>query len=536
MNKIIQFFDKSENYAKNLICGLMTVILGFLFVESILHTMHLVCDEKTFEGIFMHHDNIFVNACYFFFIFVALLFIVPYLEKIPLKIQITVLSVVTFALGLFWIMTSQCKPASDSYLIVDAAQKAAENDFSFLKDNYYHNYTYLYGSIAYFEVLVRLFGEGHSTVLYMQLPNLIYFIASYIGIIIILGKLFNSKRIQSIACFTLLFCIQPLLFSVFVYGIIPGFCFSVYTLLFEIMYFQSEKKTRYVWAALSAIFMMLAVVVKTNNYIVLIAIAGLAFVKFLNRRRLADLAYIIVTVIMSVSIMPIIVSSYEKRADIELQESVPMIAWLAMGLDEPHNAAGCTAPGWYSGVHTSIQHELTGFNSERTAEETMKVVKERLEIFANDFTYANDFFYEKITSQWNEPTYASLWINWVRPKYNYGENDLYKIIIEKNAGNLTEYMNIYQQYIFFAAFVAVLLCFKKKDILCSGILLIVLGGFMYHLIFEAKSQYILPYFVLLCGFSAVGTDYVYTKLTAYLAESKRKRKNRITAREPVKKN
>ena len=132
MNKIIQFFDKSENYAKNLICGLMTVILGFLFVESILHTMHLVCDEKTFEGIFMHHDNIFVNACYFFFIFVALLFIVPYLEKIPLKIQITVLSVVTFALGLFWIMTSQCKPASDSYLIVDAAQKAAENDFSFL--------------------------------------------------------------------------------------------------------------------------------------------------------------------------------------------------------------------------------------------------------------------------------------------------------------------------------------------------------------------------------------------------------------------
>jgi hypothetical protein len=40
----------------------------------------------------------------------------------------------------------------------------------------------------------------------------------------------------------------------------------------------------------------------------------------------------------------------------------------------------------------------------------------------------------------------------------------------------------------------------------------------------------------LCGFSAVGTDYVYTKLTAYLAESKRKRKNRITAREPVKKN
>ncbi|MBR6670156.1 MAG: hypothetical protein IKL31_05345, partial [Ruminococcus sp.] len=79
MLKIRQFFEKSEGYARNLICFLMAIITGFLFIESFMHTMHMVNSEETFEGIFMHHDNIFINACYFFFIFVAMLFIIPYL-------------------------------------------------------------------------------------------------------------------------------------------------------------------------------------------------------------------------------------------------------------------------------------------------------------------------------------------------------------------------------------------------------------------------------------------------------------------------
>lgn len=513
MLKIRQFFEKSEGYARNLICFLMAIITGFLFIESFMHTMHMVNSEETFEGIFMHHDNIFINACYFFFIFVAMLFIIPYLEKVPIKIQLVVLSLFTFLLGVIWIFTAQCKLHADSYSVIAAAQKAANNDFSFLEDRYYSNYSYILGTVSYFEVIIRLLGGHFSTILYLQVINLLYFVAAYIGIVIILGKLFHSKRIQSIACFTFLMCIHPIFYSVFVYGIIPGLCFGVYAFLFEIMYFQSEKKTRYIWAFLSVLFLTLAIVVKTNNYIVLIALAGIAFVKFISRKKLMDLAYIAVSVVFGISAMPLIVKTYEARSNIMVRESVPMIAWLAMGIDEPNNTAGCTAPGWYSGKHTAIEHEKTGFSSERTADATMDFVKERVKVFADDFTYANDFFYEKITSQWNEPTYEAIWLNWVRPKYNLGDNTMYKIVLENNYSYVKEYMNIYQQYIFFAVFVAILLCFKKKDILCCAIPLIILGGFLYHLLFEAKSQYIMPYFILMCGYSAIGTDYVYEKLS-----------------------
>lgn len=524
MTKIGKFLNSSEDYAKKLICALMLIIMGFLFVDSFMNTMHVVSDNNTFEGIFLHHDNIFINACYFFIIFVGILVVVPYIEKIPIAYQLSVLSFVTVVCGTLWILTAQCEPHADSLYITDAAKQAANNDFEFFKGRYFNDYQYLLGSLLYFEIFIRLFGSDHITVLYMQIPNLIYFALSYIGIIITLGKLFKSKRIQSIAVLTLFFCIQPALFSVFTYGLVPGFCFSVYAFLFEVMYFQCDTKKRYLWGFLSALSLTLAVVIKSNNYIILIAMLGMALVKFFNRHKISDIVYIIIAAVMAVTAMPIIAKSYEARSGIKFSDSVPMTAWLAMGLDDPLNAAGCTAPGWYSGKHTAEQHMECGYDADKTADATKKAVKERINVFMNDYTYANDFFYEKITSQWNEPTYECLWLNWVRPKYNQNENSVYQAVAEKGAPYLIEYMNIHQQFVFFATLIGILLCFKKKDILCCGFILIILGGFLYHLLFEAKSQYILPYFLFMCGFSAVGTDYIYTKLDEFVKNYKKSKK------------
>ena len=38
--------QKSEEYIRNIICGLMVVILGFLFVESFMHTMVLTSTKE----------------------------------------------------------------------------------------------------------------------------------------------------------------------------------------------------------------------------------------------------------------------------------------------------------------------------------------------------------------------------------------------------------------------------------------------------------------------------------------------------------
>ena len=44
----------------------------------------------------------------------------------------------------------------------------------------------------------------------------------------------------------------------------------------------------------------------------------------------------------------------------------------------------------------------------------------------------------------------------------------------------------------------------KKDLLRCLLPLILLGGISYHLLFEAKSQYAMPYFVLMMPIAAYG--------------------------------
>ena len=75
-----------------------------------------------------------------------------------------------------------------------------------------------------------------------------------------------------------------------------------------------------------------------------------------------------------------------------------------------------------------------------------------------------------------------------------------------------EYMNVCHLFVFMSAFAGVFVCFKKKDLFCSSLILIVLGAFLYHMIFEGKSQYIMPYYIILTGFSGAGTDLLIQKI------------------------
>ena len=114
------------------------------------------------------------------------------------------------------------------------------------------------------------------------------------------------------------------------------------------------------------------------------------------------------------------------------------------------------------------------------------------------------FYYKKFISQWNEPTYASIWVNifhqgefpvWVQSFYDGKLNTL-----------AVEYMNLYQSLILLGA-VVVLIKYRKKwkeeQLL---LFLILLGGFLFHMLWEAKSQYIMPYFILLMPYAAAGLD------------------------------
>ncbi|WP_044975027.1 hypothetical protein [Ruminococcus sp. HUN007] len=508
---------KSEEYIRNIICGLMAVILGFLFVESFMHTMVLTNTQEMFEGISYHHDNFIFNAVYMAAALLILHLLLPKMEKAPVHLYTALLMITTLIAGTAWVISSQAGQQADQYMVSHAAWQAAHDDLSFMEDRYFSNYSFQLGMVLFYEIQLRLFAANSDTLICIQIINVIYLAAAYLALILIMGKLFGSKRIQITAAVTMMFSVQPLLYTTFVYAVIPGIANVLFSLLFEIKYFETKSKKKYIYAALSVFFMVFAVMIKTNNYIALIALAGTALVKFITRRKWTDLVYIIIMVVFSLSIVSCASSYYENRSGKKLEPSVPMIGYVAMGLDDPKGVLGCNAKGWYSSHYTTSNYASHDYDIEATKEFAMEGIKDSVHKFMTDYSYANDFFYEKNTSQWNEPSFASLWINLVVGRYGGKEaGKLCDKVLNTNGGDshsgLLEYMNVCHLFVFAGAFAGVFVCFRKKDLLCSALILIVLGAFLYHMIFEGKSQYIMPYYIILTGFSAAGIDLILQKI------------------------
>jgi hypothetical protein len=222
---------------------------------------------------------------------------------------------------------------------------------------------------------------------------------------------------------------------------------------------------------------------------------------FRRKKYIRDIIYICLCAALSFSISPIVKSMYESRSGIDLGDSVPYISWISMGLNEPGFES--LAPGWYNSYYTLTNFETHDFDPDAASESSLENIKERLTYFHENPQYRRDFFYEKIVSQWNETTYQSIWTNQVRGQYA-AKGSIAEWVCGDGEDSVSMFMDIYSQFIFAAVFAGIIFCMKRKNFLYTTMPLIILGGFMYHLISEAKSQYSMPYFILMIGFAAYG--------------------------------
>ena len=66
-------------------------------------------------------------------------------------------------------------------------------------------------------------------------------------------------------------------------------------------------------------------------------------------------------------------------------------------------------------------------------------------------------------------------------------------------------MNQYQSFIFIGVFLWIIFNYwRKKDLEDQVLLLTIFGGFLFHMLWEAKGRYILPYFVMMLPMAAIG--------------------------------
>lgn len=510
--------NKLISFSRLLITVLLLIFMGILTVTSFTGTTGMqkieedsVVDTVLFhiregwETVIYYSDGIIGNVMWLAVSIILIFLLLPLMKKIPLWAELIFTAAWTIGLGMIWIYTSNSAPSEDSYWVTTAAWDFAKNNFSlFSEDNrYFRNYSFQLGYVFFNEIIIRiamLFGEIQN-LLFLEMGNVILLAACYIGIILINTRIFKDDRIRHVTVLLFMFAAQPIIFCSFLYGIIPGITFAIYGVFFMVMYMQKNK---FIYGILSALFIAIAVMIKSNNNIVLVAVCCTVFVMMFSRKKyIKDLLYIVITVVLSVSITPTVKSHYEHRANVDLGDSIPYTAWFVMGLNEADNA-----PGWYSPQYTVNLFSENNFDADAANKKAIERIKSRVKYFADNPQYRHEFFYKKFISQWNETSYQSIWNNMIRPNYK-PRISIAEWVCTTGEAKTKQYMDYYAQLIFMAFLFGLSACLKNKNFLSVIFPLIILGGMMYHLLAEAKSQYSMPYFILMIGFAAYGICVAY---------------------------
>ena len=502
--------NKLLRVADGVVLWLSILLFGFLTAASMLSTAYFTPDSSYGERPEYRWDVIPLNLLFLAAV-VGILYIL-YKKQIFKKISTKMLTAIAvlFVIGMsvFWIQVSHTYPEADQKAVSWVSYLMTQNNFLFFEHGKYMQiYPNQLGLTAILEALYRLTG-GENWKTFMYLTALANGVVVYL-LYRITDRLYHDQNADCLVLLASMGCIQIILYSTFLYGMMLGLAFALGA-FYALLLFLDHGKWRY--AVSAGILIGISILVKNNYSIFLVALVILLLYDAVKksgggiRKAGKSLAAILILIGLTALLSRSLTAFYEHRSGIPIESGMPKSLWVAMGMQE-----GERAEGWYNGFNfdTYVNSDCDPVVSDAMAREA---ITESLQHFQKDPVYAARFYLRKTLSQWNEPTYEALWVN------QFHNGDFSTIVQSIYEGKLyrvlSEYMNLFQLLVLAAVFAGLLLGRKgeKRWQLTELFLpMVILGGFFFHTIWEAKSQYIFPYFVCMLPGAAAGLSGVLGK-------------------------
>lgn len=402
------------------------------------------------------------------------------------------------ALCVFYLVSAASLPSADSYSVSHAAKQAVLGNYEPIGGVYFVYYPFQLGYVLFAEVLIQIFRPFGSVDWYsglLQGANVLFLLLAYAAVADTVRRLFgeDAGKICLVLC---LLCLQPVPFSAFIYGNVPAFSLAVCAVWCWVRFSKSKNG----WFAVGAALLFgLATMLKMNCLIFTVAAALVSVVRALQTRRAGFLLMGLGIVVSSIFFQEFPLWIYTARTGIAFGDGIPISAWLAMGMHET-----VRGNGWYDHSTVTI-FTSTGYDSAATSAIAMEDLRQRISVFLENPAYCQQFFTDKFLSQWNETSYQAIWNTQVRP-HAYEMHTLAKWVCGDGEGAVKAYFDLYTQNLFwFSVLGCGYLLWKRRD---EGDMclypLALFGGMLYHLFWEAKSQYALTYLFLFLPLAAVG--------------------------------
>lgn len=555
---------------------LLTLLLSMLlFAGSFLTTCY--ADNMETQQVLLRPDNPLWNLLElagFGLLFCGCLYLYEKIgEKFRRGLLVFTLTFV-FGLGILLILFGRTVPAADALSVYNAAAEwiLGNTDIIHPTVSYLSYYPQQIGLMAFLELLLRIWNLTGLSVPAWHFIKLVYVCLlcgaiwfQYLSLQYLWPE--NYKKIS--CCYLVLVCcnLPMIMYSSFVYGEIPSFaalsvgCYLLLRLLGSsspdssyrdnVSRNDAPSVTAYDYVPRmlrqilftgfgSILFLTLSVMLRKNSLIPVIAVLLVLLFEALRpgrngKMRLGLLIMAVCLAVTSVGILPLVQKCYEKKAGNTLSSGVTAMSYLAMGMQEA--SRGC---GWYNGFNIDT-YDTAGMDTALANEISRLAIDERLTYFREHPGYTADFYLHKHLSQWADGTYASRQATLAT--YG-GRSAFFKEVYEGSlSGGYIEWCNAWQNVLYLGVLVFCIDSLKKRrkskvvghmadqtagqhgadrlgaDRLGADRLYIyvgliaVLGGFLFHIFWEANSRYIFSYSLLLMPYCGAG---VYTGICRIL--------------------
>ena len=411
---------------------------------------------------------------------------------------------------LLLILTIRPQAVNDSKTLDNIINAFMEGDYSSLTEpgGYLFIWPFQLGYVFFGQIVGIIFGPSNYLV-WDILQHFSILITLYL-IYKITWEIFGDRQICAV---TSLLSVGALFFYnyvTYIYGDILSMAPQTIA-LYAMILFTKRGKIRY--ALISGAAIAVAVALKTNCEITLIALIAILFLgafsekadknkfgKELFSRLLIAAAFVMITF----GVQKAIDLYYCNLTGLSaIPEGNPAFSHIAMGLQESD-----LEDGWYNGYNYKVFAE-NNYDTAATKAAAIQNIKETLGEFAKRPLHGARFFVRKFTTQWADSVCVSTHNLDLVSRHVENSSPLVSYLVfgsDKGCPLLIWIMNVFMTVCYLGAFIYLLGNLRKRKPSASEMLLLILifGGILFHEFWEGSSRYAMRYYIYYLPYAGFG--------------------------------
>ena len=431
-------------------------------------------------------------------------------------------------LCLFLIFSIRGLATNDARLLDEITAKFMQGDLTSLRRGYLNNYPFQLGYMAVCQFLYKAVGPSRFIV--YQLLNTAAILVTLGLLWSITWELYRDSVTCDLMALTAMGALFLYVYSTFVYADIWSLAPQTAALYLMVRYMRHDYMSDGVGAAF---WTGVSCVLKTNCYIAMIAMAIACVLVMLReftrgsavkrnadrplwRRAGAKLVVLVLLLVLGLGMPRAVGMAYVRAAGMDgLPAGVTAPAYFAMGMTETEGKYG-----WYNGDNVRYYTE-NGRDGAAENEAAWAAVREKAAYFREHPRYMVKFYLFKFLTQWGDASAVSMREFEETARHVEDQPAVAgSLVFGTGSRILKGGMEIYHAFVLLCLAAWIVHAFRRRQLSDPETLLVIfiLGGMLFHQIWEASGRYTIRYRLTMLPLAARGLE----RITARLAGSDRK--------------